>query len=78
MLYVIRMLFASPICMFYMYLVSQGEFLKLAVPFSGLLVGRGKKVKFRGIFNDKFAEKMADFAGISQEFARPVSLKNDW
>ena len=31
---------------------------------AGLLVGRGKKVKFRGIFRDKFAEKTADFAGI--------------
>ena len=37
-----------------------------------------KKVKFRGIFRDKFAEKTADFAGISREFSRPVSLKNDW
>ena len=45
---------------------------------TGLLVGRGKKVKFRGIFRDKFAEKTADFAGISLEFLRPVSLKNDW
>ena len=44
----------------------------------GLLVGRGKKVKFRGIFRGKFAEKTADFAGISREFLRPVSLKNDW
>ena len=39
---------------------------------------RKKKVKFRGIFRDKFAGKTADFAGISQEFSRPVSLKNDW
>ena len=46
--------------------------------YSGLLVGRGKKVKFCGIFRDKFAEKTADFAGISREFSRPVSLKNDW
>ena len=36
-----------------------------------------KKVKFRGIFRDKFAEKTVDFAGISREFSRPVSLKND-
>ena len=36
-----------------------------------------KKVKFRGIFRDKFAGKMSDFAGISQEFSRPVSLKSD-
>ena len=41
---------------------------------SGLLVGRGKKVKFRGIFKVKFAEKMAD---LNQEFLRPVSPKND-
>ena len=33
--------------------------------YSGLLIGRGKKVKFRGIFRDKIAEKKsADFAGI--------------
>ena len=37
-----------------------------------------KKAKFRGIFRGKFAEKMTDFSGISQEFSRPVSLKNDW
>ena len=30
---------------------------------TGLLVGHGKKVKFRRIFRDKFAEKTADFAG---------------
>ena len=36
----------------------------LEIKLSGLLVGRGKKVKFRGIFRDKFAEKTADFAGI--------------
>ena len=45
---------------------------------SGLLVGRGKKVKFRGIFRDKFAEETADFTGISWEFPRPISMKNDW
>ena len=32
--------------------------------YSGLLIGRGKKVKFCGIFRDKIAEKSADFAGI--------------
>ena len=31
---------------------------------AGLLVGCGKKVKFRGIFRDKFAEKTADYVGI--------------
>ena len=36
---------------------------------TGLLVGRGKK--------SKFAEKTADFAGISREFSRPVLLKID-
>ena len=42
---------------------------------AGLLVGRGKKVKFRGIFRDS----RGNFAGISREFSRPVSLKNaDW
>ena len=39
---------------------------------TGLLVGRGKKIKFRGIFRVKFAEKTANFAGISREFSRPV------
>ena len=33
----------------------------------GLLIFRGKKAKFRGIFSGKFAEKSADFAGFSQE-----------
>ena len=27
-----------------------------------------EKVKFQGIFRDKFAEKLADFVGISREF----------
>ena len=35
---------------------------------TGFLVGRGKKVKFRGIFRVKFAEKTADFAGNSRDF----------
>ena len=44
------------------------------VRLTGLLVGRRKKVKFRRIFRDKFAEKMADFAGIFEaSFA-----ENDW
>ena len=30
---------------------------------AGLLVGRGKKVKFRRIFRDKFAEKNSRFHG---------------
>ena len=46
--------------------------------YSGLLVGCSKKVKFRGIFRDKFAEKMANFMEILPEFSRPVLLKNDW
>ena len=33
---------------------------------TGLLIFRGKKAKFRGIFRGKFAEKSADFAGFSQ------------
>ena len=31
-------------------------------------MGHRKKVKFRGIFSDKIAEKSADVEGISQEF----------
>ena len=34
------------------------------VHLSGLLIGCGKKVKFRWIFRDKIAEKSANFAGI--------------
>ena len=34
---------------------------------TGLLVFRGKKAKFRGIFRGKFAEKSADFTGFSRE-----------
>jgi len=49
--------------------------LELTKQLTGLLVGRGKKVKFRGIFRDKFAEETADFTRISQEFSRPISLK---
>ena len=30
---------------------------------TGLLIFRGKKAKFRGIFRGKFAEKSANFAG---------------
>ena len=30
----------------------------------GLLRGLGRKVKFRGIFRDKFAGKSVDFAGV--------------
>ena len=33
----------------------------------GLLIFRGKKAKFRGIFRGKFAEKSADFAGFSRD-----------
>ena len=45
----------------------------------GLLIFRGKKAKFRGIFRGKFAEKSADFAGFSREKSqnsrnnRPIS-----
>ena len=41
----------------------------------GLLIFRGKKAKFRGIFRGKFAEKSADFAGFSREKSQN-SLKN--
>ena len=34
---------------------------------SGLLIFRGKKAKFRGIFRGKFAEKSANFTGFSRE-----------
>ena len=37
--------------------------------YTGLLIIRRKKVKFRGIFGDKIAEKSADFVGISREFS---------
>ena len=36
---------------------------------SGLLIFRGKKAKFRGIFRGKFVEKSADFAGTKSKFA---------
>ena len=58
----------------WMYLHSQDDLYR----FSGLLVGRGKKVKFFGIFRDKFMEKTADFTGISLEFSTPIWLKNNW
>ena len=34
---------------------------------TGLLIGRGKKAKFCGIFRCKFAKKSADFTGFSRE-----------
>ena len=43
--------------------------------FSGLLLGHGKKVKFRGIFKDRFTEKLANFAGISWKFLGLTSPK---
>ena len=33
------------------------------MPYAGLLIFRGKKSKFRGIFRGKFTEKSADFCG---------------
>ena len=39
-------------------------------------MGRRKKVKFRGIFRDKFAEK-TDLAGILQKISGEISPKND-
>ena len=47
--------------------------------YTGLLIFRGKKAKFRGIFRGKFAEKSADFVGFSREKSqnsrhnRPIS-----
>ena len=49
------------------------------IKLSGLLIFRGKKAKFRRIFRGKFAEKLADFGGISRERSqnsrnnRPIS-----
>ena len=40
---------------------------------TGLLIFRGKKAKFCGIFRGKFAEKSADFAGFSWE-----KSQNSW
>ena len=37
---------------------------------TGLLIFRGKKAKFRGIFRSKFAEKSADSAGFSREISQ--------
>ena len=37
--------------------------------YSGLLIFRGKKAKFRGIFRGKFTEKSAKFAGKKSKFA---------
>ena len=34
---------------------------KMKDKWTGLLIGHGKKVKFRGTFMDKFVEKSADF-----------------
>ena len=39
----------------------------LKVLYTGLLIFRGKKAKFHGIFRGKFAEKSADFRGFSRE-----------
>ena len=43
-------------------------FLILYITYTGLLIDRGKKVKFHGICRDKIAEKSADFAGVWREF----------
>ena len=40
---------------------------------TGLLIFRGKKPKFHGIFRGKFVEKSADFAGFSWE-----KSQNSW
>ena len=36
-----------------------------------------KKVKFRGIFGDKIAEKLTDFVGISWEFSGQTWLESN-
>ena len=44
---------------------------------AGLLIGCGKKVKFRGIFRHKIAEKSADFDGnFGANLAGKQSVKN--
>ena len=43
--------------------------MSLYLKYTGLLIFRGKKAKFRGIFRGKFAEKSADFAGKKSKFA---------
>ena len=40
---------------------------------TGLLIFRGKKAKFRGIFRGKFAEKSANFVGFSR-----IKSQNSW
>jgi len=45
--------------------------------FLGLLIGRGRIVKFCGIFKDKFTDKTADFVGNLWEFSGQISLRND-
>ena len=46
---------------------------------AGLLIGRGKKVKFRGIFRDKITENSADFVGIfGANLAGKQSVKKWW
>ena len=46
--------------------------------FSGLLIIRGKKSKFRGIFRGKFAEKLADFAGKKSKFVENQPISQDF
>ena len=49
---------------------------KMKDKWTGLLIGHGKKVKFRGTFMDKFVEKSADFAGFfGTNFAEKQSIK---
>ena len=43
--------------------VSAGYF----ITYAGLLIGHGKKVKFRGIFRGKFAGKSANLTRFSRE-----------
>ena len=46
------------------------------VKIPGLLIGRGKKVKFLRIFRDKLAEKLADFMRLfGVNFANKQSIK---
>ena len=48
-----------------------------SIQITGLLIGHRKKVKFRGIFRDKIAEKSANFTGILREFSGQTWLESN-
>jgi len=45
---------------------------------TGLLIFRGKKAKFRGIFRGKFVEKSADFTGKKSKLAEKSAILQDF